>query len=117
MIEERLRRYCKEDILQFFQIFYAGYLFQRIRIAENEIAETEVVRYDAAQIHIHLLGILVDESGTVFGCIQCIFRFGRLDDERHERIFLTDGCAQLDTCQSVLFATFHAWKADIGNHS
>ena len=55
MIEERFCRYGKEDILKFFQILDAGNLFQCVGVAEDKVAETEIVRYDTAQVYVHFL--------------------------------------------------------------
>ena len=117
VIEERLCRYGKEDILQFFQVLHTGNLFQGVGVTEDEITETEVVRYDAAQVHVHLFRVLVDEGGTVLGGIERILRFGRLDDERHERILLADGGTELDAGKPILLTTFHTGKANVGNHT
>ena len=48
VIEEWLRRNSKENVLELFQVFDAGNLFQRIGIAEDKVAETEIIRHDTA---------------------------------------------------------------------
>ena len=115
MIKERLGGHGKEDILQLFQVLHTGYLFARLRVAEDEVAEAEVVHHGTAQVHVHLLGVLVDEGRAVFGGIGGILRFAALDDQRHEGVFLADGRAELDAAQSILRAAFCLGEADVGD--
>ena len=93
MIEERLCRNRKKDVLEFFQVFDAGNLFQRIGITEDEVAETEIVRYDTSQVYVHLLGVFIDERRIIFSCVRNVIRFGRLYNQRDKRIFLSYGGA------------------------
>ena len=45
---------------------YAHDLFHRLWVAEDEIAKTEVALNLIAQVHVNLLGILVDEVRATF---------------------------------------------------
>ena len=80
MIKERFGRNGKKDILQLFQIPYAGYLDSRFGITEHKVTKTEIIGNNPAKIDIHLLGILIDKRGPVFCRIGRILRLGRLDD-------------------------------------
>ena len=101
MIKERLSGYRENDVLQFLQIAHSCYFFQCIRITENEIAETEVVGNDVTQIHIHLLGILIHEAGSIAIHIILVLHFCRLKNQGHKQVVLTDFSHQLDTCHGV----------------
>ena len=115
VVKERFCRNGKKNVLKLFEIFYAGNLFQRVRVAENKVPETEIVRYDTTQVDVHLFGILVDEGCIVFGCICHVVRFTGLYDKGYKWVFLADGGAELDTGQSVLFAPFHAGEAYVSD--
>ena len=117
MIQEGLGRHGKQDILQLFQIPHPGDLLSCLRIAEHKVTETEVIGNDTPQVNVHLFRVLVDKAGTVFSGIRGVLRFGRLDNQRHERIVLTNGGAKLDTCQTVFLAPFHFRETDVGNDS
>ena len=43
VVEERLRGDGKQNVLQFLEVLHAGYLFHRFGVAEDEVAEAEVV--------------------------------------------------------------------------
>ena len=43
VVEERFGRYGKEDVLQLFKVANAGNFFQRIWVAENEIAKSKEI--------------------------------------------------------------------------
>ena len=103
--------------MQFLQVLYTGDLFHGIGVAEDEVAEAEVVGYDAAQVDVHFLGILVDEGGTVLGGVGHVFRFGRLDDEWHKRVLLAYGGTEAYAGHAVFFATFGTRKADVSHHT
>ena len=61
MVEERFGGDGEKHVLQLLQIVYAGHLAHRFRVAEDEVAEPEVLRHGLAQVNVHLLGVLVDE--------------------------------------------------------
>ena len=54
MIKERFGRNGKKDILQLFQIPYAGYLDSRFGITEHKVTKTEIIGNNPAKIDIHL---------------------------------------------------------------
>ena len=43
VVKERFCRNGKKNVLQLFEVLYAGNLFQRVRVAEDEVAEAEIV--------------------------------------------------------------------------
>ena len=88
MVQERFGRYVENDVLQLLQVTYACHLFLGMRIAEDEIPEPEVVRHNVAQVHIHLLGVLVYKAGCIPAHIVPVFHLGRLENQRYERVLL-----------------------------
>ena len=102
--------------MQLFQVPHTGNLLSRFGITKNKISETKIIRNNTAQIHIHFLGILINKTGTIFGSIRRIFRFGRLDNKGHERIFFSYGSTKFNTCQPILLSTLYTGKPYIGNH-
>ena len=115
VVQERFGRNGKQDVLKFLKVFHAGNLFARVGIAENKVAETEFLGHNAAQVHIHLFGILVDEGGTVLDGIGGVFRLAGLDDEGNKRIFLAYGRTELDAGQSVLLPPVYGRETYVGN--
>ena len=115
MIQERFRRYMEYDILQFLQIPYTGHFFQGMRITEHEIAETEIVGHDIAQVHIHLLGILVYKACFILADVFPVVYLGRLENQWHKRIMLANFCHQLDTSYRI-YDSF-PWITGIRNNS
>ena len=101
MVQERLGRDVENNVLQLLQVTHPGHFFQRMRIAEDEISEPEVVGHNVAQVHIHLLGILVHKAGCIPAHIVPVFHLGRLENQRHERVLLAYFRHQLDTRHRV----------------
>ena len=117
VVEEGLGRHGKEDVLQFLQVLDPCNLLARLRIAEDEVSEAEILHHRAPQVNVHLLRILVDEGSSVFGGVGGILRLAGLDDEGHEGVFLADGGAQLDATQPVLRSALCLGEAHVGNDS
>ena len=86
-------------------------------LAEDEVAEAEVLHHRAPQVHVHLLRVLVYEGGPVFGGVCGVFRFAGLDDDRYERVLLADGGTELDAAQPVLRPAFRLGKTHVGDDS
>ena len=97
MVQEGFRRYMEDDILQFLQVPYTSHFFQGMRIAEHEIAETEIVGHDVAQVHIHLLGVLIHKTCFILADILPVVHLCRLENQRNKRIMLANFGHQFDT--------------------
>ncbi len=115
MVKERLLRNGKDYVLQFFQVMNTGYFLQCIRVTENKISETKIIRHDLAQVYIHLLGILIHETGTIPGSIHLVVHLGRLQNKRNKRIPGTYLRQQFDTCHRIHHTT--ARITGVRNHT
>ena len=97
MVKQRLARQGKDIVLKVFEVAQTCHLLQGLRVAEHEITEAEVAEDELAQIHSHLLGILVDEAHLLALHELRLLGLGALHDEGHELITLADSIEQPHT--------------------
>ena len=114
MVEERLGRNGKQHILQLFQVMHTRNLSHGFRVTENEVTETEILRYGLPKVDVHLFRVLVDEVGIQFAHILSVVFFRRLQDKRNKRVALPDFAQQLHAGKRILFALVR--KAGVRNH-
>ena len=92
---------------------YAHDLFHRLWVAEDEIAKAEVALNLIAQVHVNLLGILVDEVGATFPGKLLFFRLAGVHDKGNVGIIGADGREKLETSILVLGPSFMKREAAI----
>ena len=102
MIDERIGRECEDIVLQLFKVTHTPYLVHRLGVTEDEIAETEVVRYQMLEIDRKFLGIFIEEGDVKLMCLFRQMRFRGLHDKWQEGVFLTNGRQQAKACTLVL---------------
>ena len=61
MEEERLSWQGEDVVLQLLQVVYAHHRLQRLRVAEDEVSEAELVQDDFPQVMVERFRVLVDE--------------------------------------------------------
>ena len=113
VVKEGFCRNSENHVLEFFQVMDAGHFLQGMGVAEDEVAETEVVGHGFAQVDVHLLGVLVDEHGIQFGGILAVTFFGRLQNQWDERIAPAYLTQQAYPCLCIVFA--FTGETGIGN--
>ena len=74
----------------------------RLRVAEDEVAEAEVLGHDVSQVDVHLLRVLVHVLETFAQGPFAVGGLGTLHDERDVFVALADGMQQLETGFGVL---------------
>ncbi|CDD51019.1 conserved domain protein [Bacteroides sp. CAG:875] len=113
VVEEGFGRNGENHVLKFLQVMNAGHFLQGMGVAEDEVAETEIVRHGFAQIDVHLLGVLIDEHGIQFRGISAVAFFGRLKNQGNKWITATYLAQQAYPCFRVVYAS--TGKTGIGN--
>ena len=102
VVEERLSRHGEDVVLQVLEVSDASHLLHGDRVAENEIAETEIALHQFAQIHVHLLRVLVDERCLALLSPFSTLRLGAFQNQRHELVLPADGRKEVETSPFVL---------------
>ena len=64
-----------------------------------------VLLHQSAKIYTHLLGILIHEAESFCFCLGTVVTLRTFEDERYERIMLTDITEELQTCIRTFFTT------------
>ena len=96
MVEHGVARDGEDIVLQLLEIAHTAHLVVRFRIAEDEVAEAEVLGHDVAQVDIHLLRVLVNILEPLLQSPFAVGGLGTLHDERHVLVALADGPQQLE---------------------
>ena len=115
MVEKRLFGQGENVVLQVLQVFDSGHHLHGFRIAENEIAESEIAGDEVFQLSIHILRAFVDEGCSALTCIFTSRSLRRLHDERHILVGLSDFGKQLESRQVVFHPVFR--KTAVADHS
>ena len=61
VVEQAACRHGHDIVLKVLQIVHTYHLLHRIGVSEDKISETEIVEHEVAQVHLHLLAVLVDK--------------------------------------------------------
>ncbi len=105
MITERPRRNREDIVLQFLQVVNTSHLFHRVRIAEDEIAKTEMSGKQVLDVLIDFLGILVNKSRFALVSVWLLVALAGIEHQRHIFIYFTNGAKQFETRQFILLGT------------
>ena len=105
VVEQTLCRNCHDVVLQVFQVAHTYHFLHGARVSEYKVAESEVAVHAVAQIHAHLLRVLVNEVCVALFRQLGVLRFVGVHDERNVWVFGTYGAKQLE---SGIFALFRA---------
>ena len=105
MITERPRRNREDIVLQFLQVVNTSHLFHRVRIAEDEIAKTEMPGKQVLGVLIDFLGILVNKSRLALVSVWLLVALAGIEHQRHIFIHFTDGAEQFEARQFILLIT------------
>ena len=113
MILERLGGNLEDVVLQFLQRTHTCHLFLRLGVAEDEVAEPHVLLNELAQVHVHLLRVLIDEMEVLLLRLLLVHNLRTLQNQRHILVALADFAQQLqaslritllDVCQTTVHA-------------
>ena len=115
MVKERLGGDGKQYVLQFLEVLYRSNLLVRHWVAENKVAEAYLLSQNLAQVKIHVLRVLIDESSPEFLGIQGVLYFGRLDDKWHEGVIFTHMMTEFDTSHRIFLLSLYLWETDISD--
>ena len=105
MIEHRIVRDVEDIILQLLQASDSHNLLVSLGITEDEISKAHVLLHQSAKIYTHLLGILIHEAESFSFCLGTVVTLRTFEDERYERIMLTDITEELQTCIRTFLTT------------
>ena len=98
MIEHRIVGDVEDIILQLLQASDAHDFLVGFRISEDEIAKPHVLLHQTAQVHTHLLGVLVHKAEAFCFCLGTVITLRTLKDKGHKRVILSDIAEKLQTC-------------------
>ena len=90
MIEHGVGRDLEDIVLQLLERADACNLLVRLRVAEDEVAETHVFLQEVTKLQGQHLGVLVHEMEMLFLCPFLVGRLRALHDKRHILVFLAD---------------------------
>ncbi len=91
VVEQAARGHGHDVVLQVLEIMDAGNLLHGVGVAEHEIAKAEILEDEGTQVHVHLLGVLVDEVGMALRCQRLLVALGRLHYQGDVGVVLADG--------------------------
>ena len=115
VVEQRLARQREDVVLQLLEVVDAGNLLASNRVGEHEVAKAEILSHHVAQVHIHLLRVLVDEVvATALGTFS-ILGLGAVHDERYVWVIVADGTKELEACK-LIFLLFRRASTLDGSH-
>ena len=102
VVEQRLGRHREDVILQVLEVAHAHHLLHGSRVAEDKVAETEVMVHQVLEVDIQLLRVLVEERGSIVAGLLGDVGLRRFHDEGQELILLTNGRQQVEPGTLVL---------------
>ena len=105
MIEHRIVGDVEDIILQLLQASDAHDFLVGFRISEDEIAKPHVLLHQTAQVHTHLLGVLVYKAEAFCFCLGTVITLRTLKDKGHKRVILSDIAEKLQTCIRTFLTT------------
>ena len=97
MIEHGVAWDLEDVVLQFFQAADAHHLLVCPGITEDEISEAHVLFEQVAEVHAHLLRVLVYESEAFRFRLLPVVALRALYDQGQVFVFLSDGTEQLQS--------------------
>ena len=123
VVEHAVVGNVEDVVLQLLEVSHAHHLLVGGGVAEDEVAEAEVLGQDVAQVDVHLLRILVhipDADAHVLGFLA-VHHLGALHDERNVFVALADGAEELEAGLGILHhglsgLAMHG-EAAIANHA
>ena len=115
VVEQAARGQRHDVVLQVLQVVQACHLLHRVGVAEDEVAEAEVVAQVVAQVDVDLLGVLVDEAGVTFLCQACLVRLAGVEDEGDVGVAGPYGAEQLEAGLLVLLSAGHHGEAAVAD--
>ena len=124
VVEQRLARQREDVVLQLLEVVDAGNFLASIRVGEYEVAKAEILSHHVAQIHIHLLRVLVDEVVAAALGTFGILGLGTVHDERNVWVVVADGTKELEAGKLVFLLFRRAstldrshWKTAVADHA
>ena len=97
MVEHGVARNLEDVVLQFFQAVDAHHLLVCRRVAEDEVAEAHVLFEQMAEVHAHLLRVLVYEPEAFRLRLLPVVALRTFEDQRQVFVLLPDGAEQLQS--------------------
>ena len=114
MIEHRVVGNREDIVLQLLQVSYAHDFLLGLRVAEDEVAEAEMLCQQVAQVNIHLLRVLVHEGDAVALGALTVLALRTLHDHRDVFIVVANGFQQPETCFGIFLGSQSATLRTIG---
>ncbi len=104
--------------VEFAQVMYSHYLLHGLGVAEDEVAEAEVLGEDLLDVVVHLLGVLIDKAGAAHVGIDFAFDLAGIEDEGYVLIDSAYGLQELVACEFVfLFVACIDRETAVGDDS
>ncbi len=107
VVNQRIVGYLKDLLLQVLQILNAHDLFFRLRVQDNEVAETETLHDLLPQILRVTLGILVNKGSPQLLCIYFIAGLRRFQHEWNDQAGLPHILSELVSGIGIFHAVVH----------
>ena len=102
-------------VLQILQVSYSDDLLHGVGIAEDKVTKAKVLQYQSPQVHIHLLGILVDEMCLALPGQLLLVTLGRFHYQGDIRIILPDDLQEVISSLLVLLSSWQQREAAVAD--